>query len=614
MPQLTLGEEFAQEPAFVDHPAMRGDANNRNNGHHRQTSGDRPLKPSTSLQAMREQAKLDHVGPLPTPQAHQYQHQDGRHQRMLQQSMPMRPSSVPAQALQARHERVNRPAPQRSLSPGPVLQNTYTGLSRSNTSGPLNTNSPFGYETSPTRNHQLQPSPFGPRSPTSPIARNANLNFDEDGFSPSLNILNGLKVNRRGLILDEEGDPIGELFEGDILDCVRQKADAFGDVLDEYGRVVGKVRPLSVPSRGTSLHRSASTPGAERRREASPPPPMPASKSAVPAHEFDEGQQIHTQQFVQVSGHDAQREYASSPTTSTSSRQDSVEQGEFGSVRPYGLQDSEMPLQQGGEEVIQQQEPSSPRHFLPETSARRSESLPSVPESRSTAEVALSDDGTSASEGILRTTTTHGSEHMSEYCDKSEQAFVHQSNATSVKDATVQQSQVATDSGEVTAVEPAVLYEQALAGARQMEQPAHTSINPSFNRSMSDRALPSTGLPPVPQMPRNFSAYQQPAQPQHAGFPPALNRGKSAPLPAFPGRALSVGLAGGNYNGPMPGLPNRRLTASGFPVSHGMGGLPGVGTQSPLNKSRNSTPLVRSPLSSHGKSLISIRTSKRTSH
>lgn len=58
---------------------------------------------------------------------------------------------------------------------------------------------------------------------------------------PPLSILDGLKVNKRGKILDEEGDVIGELVEGDIIDCVRQKANAFGQVLDDYGRVVGRV-------------------------------------------------------------------------------------------------------------------------------------------------------------------------------------------------------------------------------------------------------------------------------------------------------------------------------------------------------------------------------------
>ncbi|KAF2171733.1 hypothetical protein M409DRAFT_50389 [Zasmidium cellare ATCC 36951] len=61
---------------------------------------------------------------------------------------------------------------------------------------------------------------------------------------PPLTILEGLKVNKKGLILDEEGDPIGQLIDGELLDCVRQKANGNGEVLDEYGRVVGTVRTI----------------------------------------------------------------------------------------------------------------------------------------------------------------------------------------------------------------------------------------------------------------------------------------------------------------------------------------------------------------------------------
>lgn len=61
---------------------------------------------------------------------------------------------------------------------------------------------------------------------------------------PPLSILEGLKVNKKGLILDEEGDPIGQLVDGELLDCVRQKANANGEVLDEYGRVVGIVKTI----------------------------------------------------------------------------------------------------------------------------------------------------------------------------------------------------------------------------------------------------------------------------------------------------------------------------------------------------------------------------------
>ncbi|KXT04217.1 hypothetical protein AC578_78 [Pseudocercospora eumusae] len=70
---------------------------------------------------------------------------------------------------------------------------------------------------------------------------------------PPLTILKGLKVNKKGKILDEEGDPIGELVEGDLLDCVRREVNGSGEVLDEYGRVVGTVRTVArVPARALS--------------------------------------------------------------------------------------------------------------------------------------------------------------------------------------------------------------------------------------------------------------------------------------------------------------------------------------------------------------------------
>lgn len=60
--------------------------------------------------------------------------------------------------------------------------------------------------------------------------------------SPS--VLEGYKVNRRGHILDEEGDIIGELVQGEIIHCVRRKVNAQGEVVDESGNVVGQARPL----------------------------------------------------------------------------------------------------------------------------------------------------------------------------------------------------------------------------------------------------------------------------------------------------------------------------------------------------------------------------------
>ncbi|KAF2468290.1 uncharacterized protein BDR25DRAFT_305256 [Lindgomyces ingoldianus] len=61
---------------------------------------------------------------------------------------------------------------------------------------------------------------------------------------PDLDILEGLKVNKKGQVLNEDGEPIGELTEGELRDCAGKKINAKGEVLDKDGKVIGKVRTL----------------------------------------------------------------------------------------------------------------------------------------------------------------------------------------------------------------------------------------------------------------------------------------------------------------------------------------------------------------------------------
>lgn len=62
--------------------------------------------------------------------------------------------------------------------------------------------------------------------------------------TPDINELEGLKVNKKGQVLDEEGEPIGELEEGDPKECAGKKINDKGEVLDKDGNVIGKVRAL----------------------------------------------------------------------------------------------------------------------------------------------------------------------------------------------------------------------------------------------------------------------------------------------------------------------------------------------------------------------------------
>ncbi|KAF2403726.1 hypothetical protein EJ06DRAFT_471542 [Trichodelitschia bisporula] len=67
---------------------------------------------------------------------------------------------------------------------------------------------------------------------------------DKGPTLPGLEILNGLKVNKKGKILDEEGEPIGELVDGDVAACAGKTCNDKGEVLDKDGKVIGRVKTL----------------------------------------------------------------------------------------------------------------------------------------------------------------------------------------------------------------------------------------------------------------------------------------------------------------------------------------------------------------------------------
>ncbi|KAK4691892.1 hypothetical protein P7C71_g5206, partial [Lecanoromycetidae sp. Uapishka_2] len=58
---------------------------------------------------------------------------------------------------------------------------------------------------------------------------------------PGLDILEGLKVNKKGEVLNEDGEPIARVSEGEITDLAGKKINANGEVLDKEGNVIGKV-------------------------------------------------------------------------------------------------------------------------------------------------------------------------------------------------------------------------------------------------------------------------------------------------------------------------------------------------------------------------------------
>jgi len=63
-------------------------------------------------------------------------------------------------------------------------------------------------------------------------------------ITPEIDTLEGLKVNKKGKVLDEEGEEVGELVEGEIQDCAGKKINEKGEVVDKDGNVLGKVKAL----------------------------------------------------------------------------------------------------------------------------------------------------------------------------------------------------------------------------------------------------------------------------------------------------------------------------------------------------------------------------------
>ncbi|RMY73689.1 hypothetical protein D0863_03716 [Hortaea werneckii] len=255
LPELNLGDELGQEPAWSEgsrdfsaphspKKAPEGVLKSSKNYLERQTS---QLDDSRSLKSSRSRStlKLTRFENAPELVTHNVQH-DAQisHNQHATSMTEVRPESttlpereLTANAVPKEHYATNYSHP--SFSPPerhstPPLQRLPDHQAHYRSSSPLPSSDqapPFRYSSPP------------PGERCDPIERVVSPLPLEDS-APLLSRLEGFKVNKRGIVLDEEGGPIGELFEGDILDCVRQKVDSIGDVLDENGTVVGRVRPL----------------------------------------------------------------------------------------------------------------------------------------------------------------------------------------------------------------------------------------------------------------------------------------------------------------------------------------------------------------------------------
>ena len=96
---------------------------------------------------------------------------------------------------------------------------------------------------------------------------------------PGLDILEGLKVNKKGEVLNEDGEPIARVSEGEITELAGKKINANGEVLDKEGNVIGKVELIpeafpEVPAEGEEEGEGEGEEGEEAAEEAPQLPGM----------------------------------------------------------------------------------------------------------------------------------------------------------------------------------------------------------------------------------------------------------------------------------------------------------------------------------------------------
>ncbi|KAI1826798.1 hypothetical protein F4861DRAFT_496326 [Xylaria intraflava] len=61
---------------------------------------------------------------------------------------------------------------------------------------------------------------------------------------PDVSILEGMKINKMGNVVDEDGNPIGKIKSGDLKKLVGKTPDKEGKVWDSHGKVLGEVEVL----------------------------------------------------------------------------------------------------------------------------------------------------------------------------------------------------------------------------------------------------------------------------------------------------------------------------------------------------------------------------------
>ncbi|KAK0975166.1 hypothetical protein LTR91_014092 [Friedmanniomyces endolithicus] len=275
LPEMSLSEELAREPAFSESsfgadeaveapmPAPKQPESVLKNGRAYQSQLDpgnewRSTKAGKSGRVAQKQTRFE-----PTPEKLTSRQLEENAQILRSSSSQYSQAQYAPEVVQdSRPKSTMLPQPDSSAPPlaasedyrsfqsAPV--NRHTSSSQRHLEPQSQYTTPARLSTPPTAREREQVAlPVRLSSPPLQYQHTAGFAPLERVLSPSLRSsqapsgsLEGLKVNKRGKVLDEEGEVIGELVEGDIMDCVRQRCNAYGEVLDDRGRVVGHVQSI----------------------------------------------------------------------------------------------------------------------------------------------------------------------------------------------------------------------------------------------------------------------------------------------------------------------------------------------------------------------------------
>lgn len=317
LPEMSLSEELAREPAFSEQsfsdeplealpsPKKAPESVLKGGRDYFSRDDSRSVKSTKSVKTPK-QARFEQAPEAVLPKA-----QDQQEQRTEQYS-----HTFLAEALQiGRPEPTSLPQPQFGLparSSTPPLN--FYGQPRPSFTAPVRHSTPPPPTGSEPRPQYALPARMSTPPPARERAGEHQMSFParssspapRSGFAPLERIvspvhqstvpvsrLEGFKVNKRGKILDEEGEPIGELSEGDIMDCVRQRVNAYGEVLDDYGSVVGRVRTLQRAHESPILRMSSPVPDPQQQQQYMPQYQQPRPMS--PAFSLNGREQATTQ-------------------------------------------------------------------------------------------------------------------------------------------------------------------------------------------------------------------------------------------------------------------------------------------------------------------------------